>query len=389
MKMIFAAGSKIALLKGNKLEYIESNYLKSYRKNLQEIADRHAWKSQGTGANFRGDADKYAPRNGEDEDRFAKINGVALIDKGDKILYSISFQGYSGIFVRSLIEGEDPETHVLHGSKARFCSLDYKKATNQIVVAMEDETAERNLAIMDMGKGHYHMITEGDSIDDNPVWGNLNNNCIYFDSKGIGRGEDGHIMGYSPREIYCLNMESKEIEEIAVMKDFDCFLPKEDKEGNLYFIKKPYHTSEARNASFKDFVLIPIKLLKAVFNFLEFFTMRYTGEAFKTKGPNPAKGKNDPKQMFIYDNLVNVEKTLKENQSSGEKYPGIAPRNWELMKLKRDGEIETVKKGVLDFDLTEEGDIVYSNGKHLIKRSSDGNEMMLKEIELATKIRSL
>lgn len=386
MKITFAAGSKIALLKEDKLEYIESNYLKTYRKNIKEIADRSSWKTEGMGAHFRGDLNPYKYAENENEG-FASINGISLVEEGKKLVYSINFHGYSGIFIKSLIDEEDPETHIIHGSKAKFYGMDLKGGTNEMVVAIEDSGIERNLAVMDMSNGHYHFITEGDSIDENPVWGRANSNCIYFDSRGIGRDDAGQIVGYSAKEICRLNQETMEIEEVVAMKNFDFSLPKEDEEGNLFFIKKPYNMPTDKSASFKDFVLIPVKLLKAVFNFLEFFTMRYTGETFKTRGANPAKGKNDPKEMFIHDNLVNVEKSLKENQSSGEKYPGIAPRSWELVKMDKNGEITTIKKGVIDFDLTCNGEIVYSNGKHIIKRSSDGVEKLLKEVELANRIR--
>ena len=388
MKIIFAAGSKIALLKEDKLEYLESNYLKTYRKNIKEIADRRSWKTEGMGAQFRGDINPYKYAENENEG-FASINGISLIEEGKKIVYSISFHGYSGIFIKSLIDEEELETHIIHGSKAKFYSMDLKSGTNEMVVAIEDSGIEKNLAVMDMNNGHYHFITEGDSIDENPVWGRASDNCIYFDTRGIGRDDSGQIVGYSTKEICKLNLETSEIEEVVAMKDFDCSLPKEDEEGNIYFIKKPYNMPVDKSASFKDFVLIPVKLLKAVFNFLEFFTMRYTGEAFKTRGANPAKGKNDPKEMFIHDNLVNVEKSLKENQSSGERYPGIAPRSWELVKMDNKGDITTIKKGVIDFDLTSEGEIVYSNGKHIIKRSSDGTEKLLKEVELASRIRAI
>jgi hypothetical protein len=55
--------------------------------------------------------------------------------------------------------------------------------------------------------------------------------------------------------------------------------------------------------------------------------------------------------------------------------------------MDRNGEITTIKKGVIDFDLTSVGEIVYSNGKHIIKRLSDGTEKLLKEVELANRIR--
>ncbi|MDP4089864.1 MAG: hypothetical protein Q8930_11415 [Bacillota bacterium] len=388
-KIFFASGSKIGLFYGDKLSYMESNYLKSYKKNLKEIADRKAWKSGGTGAAFRGDLTEFGLKNIENKDEHAKVNGITPLQDGARVIYSIEFDGYSGIFIKSH-SGDESEQHVLHGNKETFYNLDYNAASNELVVSMSDSSMEKHLAVMDVKNGHYHMLTEGDSIDENPVWSKSNPQHIYYDSKGIGRGESGQLLGYSAKEIYRLDLESSEIEEVVSIKNFDCFLPKEDGRENLYFIKKPYYMSEKKPAAgFKDFVLIPVKLLKAVFRFLEFFTMRYTGETFKTRGNNPAKGKQDPKLMFIYENLVNAEKNMEENRVSGEKYPGIAPRTWELVRLDSSGKSVTVKKGVIDFDITSEGEIIYSNGRYIMKLSKDGKEHMLQETELVSKIKVL
>ena len=49
--------------------------------------------------------------------------------------------------------------------------------------------------------------------------------------------------------------------------------------------------------------------------------MRHTGEAFTSKGFNPSKAKTmDPKEIIINENIINVEKTYKENKLSGQPY---------------------------------------------------------------------
>lgn len=140
--------------------------------------------------------------------------------------------------------------------------------------------------------------------------------------------------------------------------------------------------------SFLDVLLIPYKFIRGVFHFFEFFTWKYTGETFNTKGTNPAKSRQqDARELFIQGNLINVEKTLRENQKRGDAYPGIAPANWQLMRLKSSGQAEVVKKGVLDYDITPSGDVVYSNGKYIVRIGKDGREEKLGKAELALKIK--
>ena len=91
-------------------------------------------------------------------------------------------------------------------------------------------------------------------------------------------------------------------------------------------------------------------------------------------------------EIFIEGNLINAQKTLTENQKSGEKFPGIAPKSWELMKMTRDGKISSIKKGVLAYRLSKDDEIFYSNGKHLIKISPQKSEELICEANLITKI---
>lgn len=115
--------------------------------------------------------------------------------------------------------------------------------------------------------------------------------------------------------------------------------------------------------------------------------VEYVLEPFKKSGPNPAKPGPDEKQVFRNGNLINADKALKENQKRGEKFPGIAPGDWELIKLDSAGKTHTLKRGVIDYDLTSEGDIIYSSGNNLIKLSIDGQEEIIGTVEFARVIK--
>lgn len=74
----------------------------------------------------------------------------------------------------------------------------------------------------------------------------------------------------------------------------------------------------------------------------------------------------DPKEIMINENIINVEKTYQENKLNGQAYPGIAPKNWELMCLDSKGNMRSIKQGVLGYAISSNGQVVYSNGKYII-----------------------
>lgn len=160
-----------------------------------------------------------------------------------------------------------------------------------------------------------------------------------------------------------MELNTGKLEEVATVKSHDCYLPKLDGQDNLYFIKRPYQKPH-HGTSLIEILQIPFKISKAIYKWIEFFTIRHTGEPLTSAGNNPAKLKQDLRRMIIGGNIINAEQSLEENRRHGEPFHGIAPRSWELVRYTKDGELITVKKGVLAYDLTDTGEIVYSNGHY-------------------------
>lgn len=94
----------------------------------------------------------------------------------------------------------------------------------------------------------------------------------------------------------------------------------------------------------------------------------------------------DPKEIMINENIINVEKTYQENKLNGQAYPGIAPKNWELMCLDSKGNMRSIKQGVLGYAISSNGQVVYSNGKYIILISEDGKEEVLQKIDFIDRI---
>lgn len=387
-KIIFSVQNKIGVFHGASVAYLSSQFLNNFKKNREEIQKRSAWKTEGINAESRQEVNFLGKMDYSQVTDRATINGITFAQNGKKIIYSLSVDNYSGIFAKNPLDNAEAEGHIIHNNNVQFYNLDYNPSTEEVAVSLQHEGWERNIAILNTKNSSYRVLTEGDSLDDNPVWGKLNPRTIYYDSAGIGINRHGGVSAFTPRVIHRLDLNTGELDEMVAVPKHDCFLPKVDEKENLYFIKKP-HQSRRESASIFDFFLIPFRLLKALYNWIEFFTIRYTGEPLTSGSSVRAKSKQqDPKEVLINGNIINAAKALKENQLKGEKFPGIAPRTWELMKREKNGDLVSIKKGVLDYDINQREEIIYSNGKYLIKITREGTEEVLEKADLAHKIKA-
>lgn len=135
--------------------------------------------------------------------------------------------------------------------------------------------------------------------------------------------------------------------------------------------------------------MIPVKLLVAVYRFLESFVMMFTGKTFTSHDQNPTKGRTQNSQQILIDgNLINVDREYRRNRKNADKEGGIVPRAWQLTVRRPDGTENVLKKGVTDYDLTEDG-IVYTNGKRIFLLKPDGAAEQLAEGKLILHLAAL
>ena len=110
----------------------------------------------------------------------------------------------------------------------------------------------------------------------------------------------------------------------------------------------------------------PFRLVNAIFHYLNFFSMTYSGKPLKTSG-NARSKEMDMRRLMLMGNYVNALEIMKH--SADQETPALVPSNWELVRSASDGSgpAEVLAKGVLSFDLEEDGSVLYSNGSAIFR----------------------
>jgi len=380
--IMYTSNNRFFIKKNEALKEYSSERITKYCDNVKSIKARHEWKTSGTGAKFTG---AYNPGNSyynaENEVRINSVSG-----RDGKIFYSAAIGNLSGLYGKPLEENA-VEEHIFAGNDIKINKI---SVFNDNCAVSIGNAVERHIAVFDLKSGHHCEITEGDVLEDYPSYSN-DGSKIFFSSAGLALTEQGGIAGVGPYSICCFCTETKELTELFASDKYNYIAPKEDLNGNLLFIKYPYRSGRSYGNAFMDLVLFPVRIVKAIGGLLNYFSIVFGGESLRSDKPGlntKAKQKSE-KELFFEGNIINAEQALKENQRRGEKFPGIIPHSWELVRTDKNGNQTCIKKGVMDYTLCKNGDIVYSNGYSVIRMTSEGSEQLVGDCRLACNLNEL
>ena len=359
-RILFLSDGKINELKAGKAVEHISSAAESYVRNVKEINAKNAWKKRGAGAMFTG----VQLMQGEEDVVLPCVTGLAATEDG-KLAYAVNTGSTAGIYVKDLAAAGEKDGFILTKRDVAFFDLD---AHNGRMVTTVAENGEVHLAVVSADGGSVSACTEGDCRDGNPKWSRFEEDVLLYDSCGLGFDGNLRVAKIGPSSVYRLHIRTGALEEVLEGGVHDYICPYEAQDGTIYCIRRPHREPKSAGMSLMDVLLFPVRLLKAIFGFLNFFTQRYAGESLKTSGgQNPAKSRQkSEEQLFVEGNLLAAEKNMKENAARGEKNAGYAPSSWELIAKRADGRVEVLRKGVLNFCVGAEGRIVFSNGKYII-----------------------
>lgn len=381
---------------------ISSGVLESYISKVKSSAERNEWKYNGSGAAFTGSAMPRASAQEAVSSIFSRVNCVG--EHKGSLIYSIDIDNTNGIYRKS--PDSAGEGIVLCSSSNAYRDFDVK---GNLLVTASCFAGESHIGVLDLDTNRFDLYTEGHARDSAPVWSAADGSKIYFCSAGLPENEhqerenDNAPRGISqmvnemysnsaaatrgPSALCVLDIAEGRLDELLADNRYDYTHPQSTSDGSLYYIRKPYKSGNGGSSSFgclADLVMMPFRLIGALFSFLNVFSAKYSG---KTLSRSDVKNR-DQKQMFIDGNLINAEKELKENQRRGDKNPGIIPRSWELHRLDRDGKDSLVRQGVAAYRVDEEsGDILISNGSYILRIDKNGKEEKLLSAEGVTFIR--
>jgi hypothetical protein len=352
---------------------IESSFGRSLRERAIQIHNRHAWKTQGRSAQFmRGmlwPAQEFDPT----EFRIA-ITSVARGREPRELFYSLETDEISGIFA---VDSAGVERRIFHTADFRVRHLALASDGTTMALSVVHNPMIANLALVNVEGADFNEVSEGDSMDLAARWVPGSARRLVYQSAGVGRDAAGGPSKLGPFAVQELDLDSGAVESLAEDSDHDLLAPQKAADGALYYIQRPYAGKKRPSHPLDivtDTLMFPFRLSYAIFQFFNFFSMRYTGRPLSTSR-GAAQRMPDLKQMMIWGNMVDVSRAAREDQLNADA-PSLVPSSWQLMR-QVNGSKELVAKNVLSFDLAQDGSIFYSNGSAVHRTGPGGKERIL------------
>src|SRR5262249_54029917 len=144
-----------------------------------------------------------------------------------------------------------------------------------------------------------------------PSWVPNVHRRLVYQSAGIARDAKGFPVGLGPYGLHQLDIDSGAITTLAESQAHDLLGPKVAGDGALYYLRRPWREPGQRPPTWRflvDVVLIPFRLLWAVFQFFNFFSAKYTGKMLTAGRPEEGA---DLRQMMIWGNLIDADKAAR------------------------------------------------------------------------------
>lgn len=382
INVAFVASGKLHLkYEGTAARPVESKFAHELRERLVRVAQRNAWKTQGSGAQFMyGRLMNSRFLWGMDAEDEAGVSlSVRSLTRGTRegdVLYALGGNGVSGLFAF------DPESlderRIVHGVEHSYEDLELDRQRGLVACATAKRDGSTSIAVMNHDGSDLSELTEGDSLDFHPSWVPGERRALVFASSGIARDAEGHARSFAPTVIHRLDIDTADMEVIAEERGKDLIRPRVDAQGALYYIRRPHMLADKPSfwRANLDFLLFPVRLLFALLQFLNFFTTRYTGKQLTTAGDAKRRGA-DVKQMMVWDNLMHARNRAGEREEDPE---ALVPATWELVRQKG-MKTETIAKNVAAFDLVGDGSVVFTNGRSIVHVTPDGQSSRICEAD--------
>jgi hypothetical protein len=346
---------------------IASEFGQAAQQRVLQAQRRNGWKQKNTMANFLPAGISGNIANTDTNVQIA-VQGVCPTS-ADRLLYTLEAGEIGGIFTLEQLavsadRSQQPkEKRLFHSADFKVDRVDYQPIHKLIACAVVRKDGIANIAMMPADAVHLQEVTEGDSIDLAPKWIPGTRKAVVFQSAGICRDRSGYIIEHKHSTIEQLDFDKQEVITLASDPTYDLLSPQLSAGGTLYYIRRPYRPLRQRirlRHTLRELFLIPVRLLAAMFGWLNFFTRQYTGKALIAQSPPQ---KTTDRHMFLLGKWVDVTAEVERNRRFGDAdSPSLVPRSWELIEQRPHQEPNVIAQGVLAFDVGLDGTLIYSNG---------------------------
>jgi len=358
---------------------VESPYANQIREREVRAQQRNSWKAQGGG--FLSGAMLWGQRGAVQGPTPVLVTSISGGVEPGRLIYSLESGSLCALLATENFGNE--ERRLWNNNNFKLQHVRACSRTGDLAFSTTHANGTANLGVMFKGENSVKELTEGDSVDTAPQWVPGEPRKIIFQSAGVGRNRQGHFLALGPFSLQELNLDTAEMTTLLEDAKTDFLAPQIAGDGTLYYIRRPYAPTEGISPLrvVKDFFLFPFRLLYAIFQFLNFFSMSFTGKKLSTAGDTKAR-ELDLRQMMIYGNVIRAQQTGEEEA------PDLVPGSWQLARRRTGGKEEILARGVLAYDLADDGTIAYSNGSAIFVLSPAGkkervvSERMIEQVVL-------
>lgn len=350
---------------------IESEFGNDIIKRSLEIHQRNEWKTKGKNTYFSGgilwnvnDSDPRSVR--------IHVSGVTRSSKKEKLFFILQSNNIGGLFLYDL--SKNNETRLFHKENFRARDLNLHPALKLMACSQYFQNGTANIIIMNEDGRDLQTITEGDSFDEAPSWIPGKERQIVFQSAGIARNEQGYAIGIGPFTIQKLDLKNGSLITLKEDQAYDFLLPRINVSGELFFIRRPYKMLGQSQYSLikfiEDFFMFPFRLLRAIFHFLNFFSLTFSRKPLTTAGGPKMKGL-DQKDLILRGRIIEAQKAYREYEKDQDA-PSLVASSWELVRRSGSGEEKVIARGVVAYDFVPDGGIIYTNGRCVYRLDEEG-----------------
>ena len=358
----------------NQVEQIHSPHVQEMIDRMQRHQQIHGWKANTSLAT------SYTGQNpGQAADQVDLQVVSAQFTKDKTLLYFMRDKNVGGLFKYD-IENKQ-ERRLLHQQNLNLENMTLSADGEHLLCSKHYANGIADIVMYDNEGNGERQLTEGDTVDSAPAWIPGEEDQILYQSSGLARSEDGYVVASGPASIKLLDLKNNEVTTVLEQREFDFMQPKVDQQGNLYFIRRPYEALQYHGGNFLlDMLLFPFRLLRALFHYLNFFSLMYSRKPLTSaSGPEV---KADLKDLLIKGKRIDAEKALrKESRVNG--IPSLVPGSWQLIRRSRSGHETVLAKNVASFDINANDVILYSNGYAVFSLTPDNNSVLLRDKYIA------
>ncbi len=336
------------------VKQVHSAYAQEATDRRERSRQRHSWK-QGTSFTIA------AGGNARDFDAAEKpiVATSAVFEPDGNLLYFQQDEHVGGLFRHDM--AADKELRLLLRQNLRLTDLALSPDGTQLAASSPQSAGVANIVLMKSDGSNLREATGGDTLDSAPAWIPGAPQRLLFQSSGLARDPQGYIAAQGHASIQKLDMDTGTVTPVRDDPQFDYLKPRVSPNGDLHFIRRPYQAPRyGAGAMIMDTLLVPFRLLRAVFHYLNFFSLMYTRKPLTTASGPAVQA--DLKNILLQGRRIDAEKALRSTRPVNG-VPSLVPESWQLVCVGQDGNERVLATNVASYDLSPDGTIIYSNGR--------------------------